>query len=146
MLGAEPEIKHNYVKTGQVKLVFNPILDHGDRSLQAHQAAECAGEQGQFWPMHDVLFSFQQQLFAGDPQETVKELAAKVELDLEQFNTCMAEQRYAELVQSQDEYRRQLGIRTRPTLDVNGQFIIGPQSFDVFRAAIDPLLVQETTN
>lgn len=142
MLGAEPEIKHNYVKTGQVKLVFNPMLDHGDRSLQAHQAAECAGEQGQFWPMHDLLFSFQAELFGGNPRETIKELATKLELDPEQFNTCMDEQRYAELVQGQDEYRRQLGIRTRPTFDVNGQFIIGPQRFETFQATIEPMLTQ----
>ena len=51
MLGTEPEIKENYVKTGQVKLVFNPVIDLGPRSLLAHQAAACAGEQSMFWPV-----------------------------------------------------------------------------------------------
>ncbi len=141
MLGTEPELKENYVKTGQVKLVFNPMLDHGDNSLQAHQAAECAGEQSLFWPMHDMLFEQQNKLW-GDTRETVKTMAAELGLDPKQFNTCMDEQRYAGLVQSQDEYRRELGIRTRPTLNVNGQFVVGPQSFAVFQTAIDPMLIQ----
>jgi protein-disulfide isomerase len=141
VIGTEPALKENYVKTGQVKLVFNPILDHGDHSLQAHQAAECAGEQGQFWPMHDILFEQQTKLWA-DTRESVKTMAAELGLDTQQFNTCLDEQRYAGLVQSQDEHRRELGIRTRPTLDVNGQFIVGPQSFAIFQAAIDPMLIQ----
>ena len=141
MIGTEPEIKAKYVDSGQVKLIFNPILDHGDHSLQAHQAAECAGEQGQFWPMHDLLFSFQDQLW-GDTREMAKELATRLDIDHEQFNTCMDEQRYADLVESQDQLRRDLGIRTRPTLDVNGQFVIGPQPFANFEAVIEPLLTQ----
>ncbi len=141
MIGTEPELKHAYVDTGQVKLVFNPILDHGDTSLQTHQAAECAGEQGQFWPMHDLLFSFQSELWS-DTGAKVKELATRLEMDHEQFNTCMDEQRYAELVQSQDQRRLDLGIRTRPTLDVNGEFVIGPQPFERFKAIIDLLLAQ----
>ena len=141
MLGTEPEIKAKYVDSGQVKLVFNPILDYGENSLQAQQAAECAGEQGQFWPMHDILFASQNQLW-GDTKETAKDLATQLDIDHEQFNTCMDEQRYAELVQSQDQHRRDLGIRTRPTLDVNGQFIVGPQPFASFEAVIEPMLTQ----
>lgn len=141
MIGAEVDIKVKYVDSGQVKLVFGPMLDHGEYSLQAHQAAECAGEQGQFWPMHDLLFTFQDQLWE-DTKEATKELATRLEIDHEQFNSCMDEQRYAELVQSQDQLRRDLGIRTRPTLDVNGQFVIGPQPFASFEAVIEPVLAQ----
>jgi protein-disulfide isomerase len=134
-------IKANYVTTGQAKLVFNPMLDHADASLQSHQAAECAGEQGQFWVMHDLLFSAQGQLW-DNTQEQVKELATQLDIDQAVFNTCIDEQRYAELVQSQDQLRRDLGIRTRPTLDINGQFVIGPQSFASFQAIIEPMLSQ----
>lgn len=142
MVGTEPEIKENYVKTGQVKLLFNPILDHGDRSLQAHQAVECAAEQGQFWALHDLLFEQQRDLYSGDIQGTIKGLATELGLDSQQFNACIDEQRYVDLVQGQDENRRQLGIRTRPTLDVNGQLIVGAQPFAVFQNIIEPMLAQ----
>lgn len=142
MVGTEPQIKENYVKTGQVKLVFVSILDHGDRSVQAHNAAECAGEQGQFWPMHDVLFENIRALYGGDVRETVKAFGADLGLDVQQFNTCIDEQRYVGTVQAQDEYRRNLGIRTRPTLDVNGQLVIGAQPFEAFQSVIEPMLAQ----
>jgi protein-disulfide isomerase len=143
VLGSEPQIKEKYVKTGQVKLVFNPILDHGDGSLQAHQAAECAGEQGMFWPMHDILFEQQGSLYGGDVREVIKGMAGQLPLDRDQFNTCLDEQRTAALVQSQDQRRHQLGIRTRPTFDLNGQLIVGAQPFEVLQNAIESLLGQE---
>ncbi len=142
MLGTEPQIKEKYVKTGQVKLVFNPLIDLGEGSRQAHQAAACAGEQGKFWPMHNLLFEQQNDLYSGEVQEVSQELAGQLSLNQEQFNTCLAEQRMAELVQSQDDHRRQLGIRNRPTFDINGQLIVGGQPFEVFQAAIEPLLRQ----
>lgn len=140
MLGTEPQLEQNYVKTGQVKLVFNPMIDLGEGSRQAHQAAACAGEQGKFWAMHDLLFENQGALYSGDVRQVSKELAAQLPLDTAQFNTCLDEQRTAELVQSQEDRRRQLGIRTRPTFDVNGQLIVGGQPFEVFQTAIEPLL------
>jgi protein-disulfide isomerase len=142
VLGTEPEIKARYVKTGQVKLVFNPILDHGDHSVQAHQAAECAGEQSMFWSMHDRLFAEQGSLFGGDPREMLKMHAAELGLDSAAFNACLDEQRYLEKVTAQDNYRREIGIRTRPTLDINGQLVVGPQPFPAFEAVIEPLLTQ----
>ena len=66
MLGTEPQIREAYVAKGLVKLVFYPMVDFGDPSLQAHQAAECAGEQGKFWALHDLLFERQRELFGSD--------------------------------------------------------------------------------
>ncbi len=140
MVGTEPQLKEAYVKSGQAKLVFVSILDHGDRSVQAHNAAECAGEQGLFWPMHDALFENIRSLYSSDVRQAAKALGADLGLNVEQFNTCIDEQRYVETVQAQDEYRRNLGIRTRPTLDVNGQLVIGPQPFEVFQEIIEPML------
>jgi len=142
VVGTEPDVKEKYVKSGQARLVFNPMLDHGDRSFQAHQAAECAGEQGQFWPMHDAIFENQRALYGGDIRETLKGLAEGVGLESQQFNSCLDEQRYAELVQSQDEFRRTQGVRTRPTFDINGQLVVGPQGFAIFENIIDTQLVQ----
>ncbi|RME48317.1 MAG: hypothetical protein D6796_06450 [Caldilineae bacterium] len=140
MLGTEPQLKEAYVKTGQAKLVFNPILDHGDRSVQAHQAAECAAEQGRFWALHDLLFERQGDLWRGDIRQTIKTLAAELGLDAAQFNACIDEQRYVDSVTAQDQYRREQGIRTRPTLDINGQMVIGPQSFATLQNVLEPLL------
>jgi protein-disulfide isomerase len=118
------------------------MLDHGDRSLQAHQAAECAAEQGKFWAMHDIIFENQSDLYGGNIQESLKGLAEQVGLDSQQFGACLDEQRYAELVQGQDDFRRAQGVRTRPTFDINGQLIVGAQGFTAFQSIIDAQLAQ----
>ena len=142
MLGAEPLIRDNYIKTGQVRLVFNPVLNHGDRSHQTHQAAECAAEQSRFWEFHDVLFEHQDSFWAGDIRATVKQLAAEAGLDIAGFNTCLDEQRYLDLVFSQDEIRQQKGIRGQPVFDINGEFLVGAQPFEVFQSVIEAQLAQ----
>ena len=141
MLGTEPEIRKNYVATGQLRILFSPMLDLGPNSTQAAIAAECAGEQGQYWNMHDLLFARQRDIYGGN-NDTFQALAAELGLDTGQFNTCLAEQRYAGLVQSQDQNRREIGIRTRPTFDINGQLLVGAQNLDAFQALIDLLPAQ----
>jgi protein-disulfide isomerase len=137
VLGTEPELRESYIKNGQVKLVFSPVLNHADRSYQAHQAAECAAEQGQFWQFHDTLFENQDALWVGDIRIVIKQLAVEFGLETESFNTCLDEQRYLDLVLSQDEIRKQQGIRGQPVFDINGDFLAGVQPFTAFAEVID---------
>ena len=142
MLGVEQEIKETYVKRGQVKLVFNPNLAHGDRSLQTHHAAECAAEQDAFWALHDLMYRQQQELFSGDIRGAVKGFGYELGLDTAQYIDCIDQQRHVALVQAQDERRQQLDIRHLPTLDLNGQLVVGVQSFEVLQEIIEPMLTK----
>lgn len=141
-MGAEPAIRQNYVQTGQVKLVFNSMLDFGPNSLQAAHAARCAADQQAFWPMHDALFNHQREIYGGDVAAVGASIATELGLDTDAFSACMADQRYADLLQQQDQTRRATGIRTRPTFDINGQLVVGAQGFDAFKGVIEPLLAQ----
>jgi protein-disulfide isomerase len=49
---------------GRVRLVFRhfPLADSHPHALTAALAAEAAGAQGAFWPMHDLLFARQDRL------------------------------------------------------------------------------------
>lgn len=52
-----PEIKKEYVDTGKVKVVFKHFpLDFHANAQKASEAAECAGDQGKFWEMHELIF------------------------------------------------------------------------------------------
>src|SRR5687768_10989071 len=86
---------------GQVRLVFRhfPLADNHPHALTAALAAEAAGAQGAFWPMHDLLFARQDRLsdlalraYADElgldggrvVGEAAQEFAAKVAADFEQ--------------------------------------------------------------
>jgi protein-disulfide isomerase len=145
VLGAEQEIKETYVKQGQVRLIFNPNLAHGDRSLQTHHAAECAAEQDTFWALHDLMYRQQQELFSGDIRGAVKGFGYELGLDTGQYIDCIDQQRYVALVQDQDKQRQQLAIRQLPTLDINGELVVGPQAFETLQAIIEPMLAAENS-
>ena len=143
MLGAEHSIKETYVKNGQLLLIFAPVLNHGDRSLQTHQASECAADQGRFWEFHNILFENQDSFWFGDIQAMMKQLAADAGFDTVEFNACMTEQRHLDLVQEQDQFRVKAGIRGQPVFNINGDILIGAQPFEVFQGVIDPKLAAE---
>ena len=143
MLGSEPAIKETYVKTGQVVLIFAPVLNHHDRSDQTHQAAECAYEQGQFWQMHDLLFENQGATWRGDVREAVKQIAVEAGLDTVAFNACIDEQRHYDLIHAQDEIRLEAGIRGQPVFFINGEWLAGPQPFEAFAEVIETQLAAQ---
>ena len=68
MLGTEPKIIESYVNTGLIRFQFRHQLNYGKVSELASQAAECAGEQKQFFEMRDALFANQAKAVTpGDP-------------------------------------------------------------------------------
>lgn len=92
----EPQIVANYVKTGQVKIVFHDLLvidlsTGGTESLDAANAAWCAQDQGMFWPYHDWLYANQYSegsgAFTKDRLKTIGQ-DAKIP-NLSTFNSCV---------------------------------------------------------
>jgi len=52
------QIVSEYVDTGKVKMVFKDFpLNFHAKAQKAAEAARCAGEQGDYWGMHDALFT-----------------------------------------------------------------------------------------
>jgi len=61
-------------------------------------------------------------------------------LETEAFNTCLDSGKYTQFVTDQTNIARQLGVQSTPTFAVNGQPVVGAQSFDTFKQTIDALL------
>ena len=80
MLGTEPDIIRDYVETGQVKLVFWPVLNHGNPSVFSTLTAECAGQQDPdlFWSVHETLFENQGELWGADRDYYVQTAVAAI--------------------------------------------------------------------
>jgi protein-disulfide isomerase len=71
-----------------------PLEDVHPHALAAAQAAECAGAQGQFWPMHDLLFANQEHL-------KVKQLhsyAERLGLDMARYTAEMNDEVYLQRI------------------------------------------------
>lgn len=141
MLGAEPQIIDTYVATGQVKLIFWGLLDHGDASLNSHAAADCIGQQSvdAYWLIHDQFFTNLNELWNADRDYFVN-AAIRVGVDQAAFETCYDNGEGHSRVIALDAAPRQQGILTRPTFAINDTMLFGAQQFEVYAAAIEAAL------
>lgn len=140
----EPQIVSTYVATGKVKLVYRHLLQLGPDSVRTAEASECAGDQGQFWPMHGMLYQRQDEVFnAANLDATLLGFAQDLGLDGETFADCLATNKQLEKVQADYRAAQAAGIRSRPVFDINGRQIIGAQPFTVFQAAIEEALARQ---
>jgi protein-disulfide isomerase len=93
-----------------------PTVRIHPHSLRAAEAAEAAGAQGQFWEMHDQLFTHQQALEDRD----LSRYARRIGLDVERFAREMAENTF--LKQIEADYNRSLfdeHVTGTPTFYIN---------------------------
>lgn len=118
----------------KVRWVFKdfPLSTHPD-AFKAAEAAHCAGEQGQYWAMHDRLFADQRALGVAG----LKASAAALGLDTAAFGRCLDSARYADTVRAGLAAGERLGVNSTPSIFINGRPLIGAQPFEVFKAVID---------
>lgn len=139
MLETEPKIVDAYVKPGRVKLIFRHILDYGAPSLFASQAAECAGEQGKFWAMHELLFQRQDLVWSATVDLFRSWARDDLEIDADRFATCVSSGKYKSKVEGVYAAARANGVRVRPSFDINGKRVQGALEFSEFKKILDAL-------
>jgi protein-disulfide isomerase len=142
VLTVEPELIEAYVRDGRVKLVFRDVLNHGERSERASEAAACAGRQGKFWEMHASLFEKMSETWGASGSDALlalmKQRAAEIEgLDQADFAQCVDGRETLAQLKAADAEQRERGIITQPILEIGGQRIVGNQAFEVFAQAIE---------
>lgn len=145
-----PEIQRDYIETGKLRYVYRdfPVSSH-PLAFKAHEAAACAGEQGQYWAMHDRLFANQASL--GAPALLVH--AERLGLGAASFGRCLDEGRYAERVRKGLADGRAAGVTGTPTYFLGltvpdiptirvARTIRGAKPYAVFKEAIEALLAE----
>lgn len=102
-------------------------------SFEAAQASMCAYDQDYFWQYHDTLFENQDRLGA----ELYTEIATSLELDLPAFNTCLENDDYMDLIETDLDFALTTGVHGTPTFFINGLALVGAQPAEVFVEVID---------
>jgi len=146
-LGTKKLIEQEYIASGQVYLVFHSVggLLGSPATLQAAEGAYCAGDQDAFWPFHDIIFANQVALFqnrTADISGTLVQFAEILDLNPDQFETCLVERKYKELAAQDEVSARQKSIDGTPTFIINGEVLIGNQPFEIFQQVVEEELVK----
>ncbi|HVF18537.1 MAG TPA: DsbA family protein [Steroidobacteraceae bacterium] len=116
---AAPAVKLILAKFDQaVRFVYRhfPLEEVHSHALHAAQAAECAGGQGKFWQMHDLLFDNQAHL----KLKQLRSYAERLELDLPRFSAEMSDEIYLQRVREHQRSGNDSGVRSTPAFYVNG--------------------------
>jgi protein-disulfide isomerase len=119
---AYPAVKQLLKHFGErVRFAFRhfPLVEVHPHAQLAAEAAEAAGAQDKFWPMHDTLFEHQLHLKDKD----LRRYAEALELDLQRFDYDLRDQVYRQRVNEHIEGGRQSGVRATPTFFVAGAIV-----------------------
>jgi protein-disulfide isomerase len=148
----EEALMQSYVANGTVYFVYRSFGAFiGSESGRAAEAAYCAGDQGKFWEMHDVIFANQTGENVGAfTDRRLTAFAEKINLNMDDFRSCFNGGKYADKVEEDFKAGVELGIRATPsfvmTYTVNGEtktrVIEGAQPFTAFQQEVEAALAE----
>ena len=145
-----PEIKRDYIDTGKLRYVFLdfPLEKIHPNARRAAEAAHCAGEQGKFWEMHEVLFSNR------EPARFARfgEHARQLGLDSAAFDSCLSSRRQTARIDRSLRTGLAVGITSTPSFlfartassdtVIATTVLVGVQPMETVRKTIDQLLAK----
>lgn len=119
------------IQAGQLRFVYIPVTNFGSwDSTNMARAAVCAGVQGKFWQMHDVLFDWQARLATQSNEPRRHSSAAELlGLDRNAFDACYDSQATSDVLSAAATLRESRGVNSTPTVYLDGQKVY-PESAD----------------
>lgn len=110
------------VREGAISFTFVPqILGSLQNPEGAARAAICAGEQGQFFEYHDMLFDWHSRFGnTAFSQNRLRSGAENLGLDTDEFNSCLTGSESASILDRGIDLGRERGISGTPSTYVNG--------------------------
>jgi protein-disulfide isomerase len=149
-----PQVMADYVNTGKVKYVFvdYPIAQLHPDAFKSHEAAACAGDQGKYWQMHDLLFT-------NAPARDASQLTANAGMlgvDTKKFEACLNGGNggaHAPAIRESIVRMQQLGVGGTPLVLIGltpapgspmkvVSSVYGAQPYPAFKSALDTVLAQ----
>jgi protein-disulfide isomerase len=145
-----PALKKEYVETGKLKIVFRdfPLAAIHPYARKAHEAAHCAGEQGQYWKMHDTLFQKASDLSLA----SLRQYAELAGFDTQAFNSSLDSGKYSARIDEETSEGTRIGVRGTPTFiirptgsggTITGKLLVGAQALLQFKALIEDSLKKQ---
>jgi protein-disulfide isomerase len=145
-----PELVKQYVESGKLRIVHRefPLDGLHPRATAASQAALCAGAQGKYHEMHDLLFSDQRAV----ADDNLQAYANSLNLDADAYANCITDEATAQTIKDSLNEGQSLGISGTPSFvigltdgtDFNKvhvtKYIRGAQPLTAFQGAIEELL------
>ncbi len=142
-------LKKDYIDTGKLRFYARdlPLDQIHPNAMRAAQAARCAGDQGQFWSLREIMSSHPEAL---DLNSLVAD-ASVVKINPDAFRTCVESGKYKEAVQGDLLEAMKIGADGTPAFvvgkstpdGVDGELIVGAQPYNLFQEKFRTLGVEK---
>jgi protein-disulfide isomerase len=142
--GQLPLLVADFVRAGSLRIEAHDIdiLDRAGstESLDLAAGAACAARQDRYWAFHDLVFWNQGRENRGDHDAAfIAAVASAAGVDPASISSCLAEPSVRAAIAAETDSALAAGIRSTPTLVVNGQRIVGVPRYEELRALITSL-------
>lgn len=145
-----PTLHEAYIATGKVRWVYvNFASGQHANSVAAAAVAECAGEQGRFEAVRDLLFQRQDEWKGTEADEAgarFLDYIAELELDEDLLVACAESPRTRERIDRATSLAARVGVRGTPTYVIDGFPVTGALPAEFIAQVLDARLAQLSGN
>ncbi len=143
-----PQLEREYIETGKAQLIFLnlPITELHPNAAAAHELAMCAAKQDRFWPVHDLLFRYQDAWGPlPEPTDYFNSLADSASLEPNALADCLETGAVRWLIRNEAVTIAQSGVRSTPSFIIEGGLLQGAEPIETWRPILDSLFLAVTT-
>jgi protein-disulfide isomerase len=142
--GQLPSLIAEFVRPGMLRIESHDIVildtPGSSESLDLAAGAACAADRAAYWPFHDLVFWNQGRENRGDHDAAfIAAVAAAASLDPAALAECLGGSQTRADIVAATRAATAAGIQRTPTLEVNGQRIVGVPRYEDLRALISSL-------
>lgn len=132
-----PSIVKDYVNNGLVRIEWRDLPLFGDPSAAAALGGRAAAEQGMFWEYQEAFYAAQIPRDHVNKAEVIKVAQSIGVPDMAKFEAGFTNEDHFNAINRDFQEAQQLGVQSTPTFLVNGEAIMGAESYESFKAIID---------
>jgi predicted DsbA family dithiol-disulfide isomerase len=113
-----------------------------DAAVGARAAQQLLGADG-FWRFHDLLFHNQDgENEGGFDRSVLADMAVSLGIDRDAFLAALDDPELIAAVESETRAGAEAGVRSTPSLDINGRWAVGAPTYDVLSEYLDGLIAE----
>jgi len=144
-----PAVEQEYIKTGKVRWIFinYPLVSIHKNTIPAAEIAMCAGRQGKFWPMHDLLYHHQDDWAQLDaPLPYLLGLGDSLHLSKSTLSTCVESHATRAAIDADAASSTRAGAHATPTFYIEGGLLEGAAPYTEFKRLLDSIYTAKTAH
>lgn len=122
-----------------------PLIGNFQNNMAAHRSAEAAGQQDQFYEMHDLLYERQASWSnSNNAREVFEGYAEELGLDMERFREDYTASETLATINADRNIASEKDVTATPSFFINEERIENPRTVEEFVEIIDEYIERET--